>query len=134
MSVQDDKTAGQGDDTAGREDDKAHEEGDKARADGDQQLTEKPEPDEDAKGKAAEMMTAYEDKPTLVLPGSGGAVSGTAIGAWLDDDGNPKHSEDSDRDDEDKQEQVDKDKTLNDELRKLAGEENKGEKRPSGGK
>jgi hypothetical protein len=133
MSVQDDKTAGQEDDTAGREDDKAHED-DNDRADGDQQLTEKPEPDDDAKEKAAEMMTAYEDKPTLVLPGSGGAVSGTAIGAWLDDDGNPKHSEDSDRDDEDKQEQVDKDKTLNDELRKLASEENKGEKRGPGGK
>src|ERR1700710_1467149 len=127
MSVQDDKTAGQEDETAGGEDDKA-------RADGDQQLTEKPEPDDDAKGKAAEMMTAYEDKPTLVLPGSGGAVSGTAIGAWLDDDGNPKNSEDADRDDEDKQEQVDKDKTLNDELRKLAGEENKGKKRGPGGK
>ncbi|HEV7361252.1 MAG TPA: hypothetical protein VGN92_09175 [Mycobacterium sp.] len=127
MSVQDDKTAGQEDETAGGEDDKA-------RADGDQQLTEKPEPDDDAKGKAAEMMTAYEDKPTLVLPGSGGAVSGTAIGAWLDDDGNPKNSEDADRDDEDKQEQVEKDMALNDKLRELAAEENKGEKRPSGTK
>jgi hypothetical protein len=127
MSVQDDKTAGQEDETAGGEDDKA-------RADGDQQLTEKPEPDDDAKGKAAEMMTAYEDKPTLVLPGSGGSVSGTAIGAWLDDDGSPKNSEDADRDDEDKQEQVKKDMALNDDLRKLAAEDNKGEKRPSGTK
>jgi hypothetical protein len=127
MSVQDDKTAGQEDKTAGGEDDKA-------RADGDQQLTEKPEPDDDAKEKAAEMMTAYEEKPTLVLPGSGGSVSGTAIGAWLDDDGNPKNSEDADRDDEDKQEQVKKDKALNDKLRELAAEENKGEKRPSGTK
>jgi hypothetical protein len=127
MSVQDDKTAGQEDKTAGGEDDKA-------RADGDQQLTEKPEPDDDAKEKAAEMMTAYEEKPTLVLPGSGGSVSGTAIGAWLDDDGNPKNSEDADRDDEDKQDQVKKDKALNDKLRELAAEENKGEKRPSGTK
>jgi hypothetical protein len=118
MSVQDDRTAGHEGDTADKE--------------GDQHLTEKPEPDEDAKEKAAEMMTAYEDKPTLVLPGSGGAVSGTAIGAWLDDDGNPKNSEDSDRDDEEKQEQVKKDKTLNDELRKLTTEDNKGEKRPPG--
>jgi hypothetical protein len=118
MSVQDDRTAGHEGDTADKE--------------GDQHLTEKPEPDEDAKEKAAEMMTAYEDKPTLVLPGSGGAVSGTAIGAWLDDDGNPKNSEDSGRDDEEKQEQVKKDKTLNDELRKLATEDNKGEKRPPG--
>jgi hypothetical protein len=127
MSVQDDKTAGHEDETAGGEDDKA-------RADGDQQLTEKPEPDDDAKEKAAEMMTAYEEKPTLVLPGSGGSVSGTAIGAWLDDDGNPKNSEDADRDDEDKQEQVKKDMALNDDLRKLAAEDNKGEKRPSGTK
>jgi hypothetical protein len=127
MSVQDDKTAGHEDETAGGEDDKA-------RADGDQQLTEKPEPDDDAKEKAAEMMTAYEEKPTLVLPGSGGSVSGTAIGAWLDDDGNPKNSEDADRDDEDKQEQVKKDMALNDKLRELAAEENKGEKRPSGTK
>ena len=127
MSVQDDKTAGQEDETAVREDDND-------RADGDQQLTEKPEPDDDAKEKAAEMMTAYEDKPTLVLPGSGGAVSGTAIGAWLDDDGSPKNSEDSDRDDEDKQEQVKKDMALNDKLREIAAEDNKGEKRPSGTK
>jgi hypothetical protein len=127
MSVQDDKTAGQEDETAGGEDDKA-------RADGDQQLTEKPEPDDDAKEKAAEMMTAYEEKPTLVLPGSGGSVSGTAIGAWLDDDGKPKNSEDADRDDQDKQEQVEKDMALNDKLRELAAEDNKGEKRPSGTK
>ena len=153
MSVQDDRTAGQEDDTADKEgdtankeddtadkeggtankdDDTANEEGDTANKAGDQHLTEKPEPDDDAKEKAAEMMTAYEEKPTLVLPGSGGAVSGTAIGAWLDDDGNPKNSEDSDRDNKDNQEQVEKDKALNDELRKLAKEENKGEKRPSG--
>ena len=35
-------------------------------------------------------MTAYEDRPTLVLPGTGGSVSGTAVNDWLDDDGNPK--------------------------------------------
>ena len=33
------------------------------------------------------MMTAYEDRPTVVLPGSGGAVSGTAVNDWLDEDG-----------------------------------------------
>ncbi len=118
MSVQDDKTAGE----EGQQPEVSEETG---------QLTEKPEPDDGAKQKAAEMMVAYEDRPTLVLPGSGGAVSGTAIGAWLDDDGNPKNSEDSDRDDQDKQDQVEKDKALNEELKKIAAEENKGEKRPS---
>ena len=92
--------------------------------------TEKPEPDEDAKEKAAEMMTAYVDKPTLVLPGSGGAISGTAVGDWLDDDGNPKHANDEDApaakakadgddkddgetDEHDIEEQVEKDKEFN---------------------
>ena len=56
--------------------------------------TEKPEPDEEDKEKAAEMMTAYKERPTLVLPGTGGAVSGTAVGDWLDDDGNPKYGDD----------------------------------------
>jgi hypothetical protein len=69
VSVQDDKLAGQDD----------------------EQAADKPEPDEDDKQKAAEMMTAYEDRPTLVLPGSGGTVSGTAINEWLDEDGNPKY-------------------------------------------
>ena len=58
--------------------------------------TEKPEPDEEDKEKAAEMMTAYQERPTLVLPGTGGAVSGTAVGNWLDDDGNPKYANDED--------------------------------------
>jgi hypothetical protein len=58
--------------------------------------TEKPEPDEEHKEKAADMMTAYEDRPTLILPGTGGAVSGTAVGDWLDDEGNPKSQGDED--------------------------------------
>lgn len=58
--------------------------------------TEKPEPDEEDKKKAAEMMEAYRERPTLVLPGTGGAVSGTAVGDWLDDDGNPKYANDED--------------------------------------
>jgi hypothetical protein len=107
MSVQDDKTAGQ---------------------EADQHPTEKPEPDEDDKKAAAEMMVAYEDRPTLVLPGSGGAISGTAVNDWLDEDGNPKYADGS-NDDID-QEQVEKDKALNAELKKLAAEDNKGEKRP----
>ncbi|MCV7229757.1 hypothetical protein [Mycolicibacterium komossense] len=48
------------------------------------------EPSESAKESAKEMAKAYEDRPTVALPGSHGTVSGTAIGEWLDDDGNPK--------------------------------------------
>jgi hypothetical protein len=34
-----------------------------------------------------------EDRPTRVLPGTGGTVTGTAINDWLDDEGNPKAGE-----------------------------------------
>jgi hypothetical protein len=108
MTVQDDKAAGQ---------------------------AEKPEPDEEDKKQAAEMMVAYEDRPTVVLPGSGGAVSGTAVNDWIDDDGNPKYNEiadgasDDGSDQQARQEQIEKDKAWNDELRKAAAEDNKGEKR-----
>lgn len=117
MSVQDDKEADQEDD---------------------QRLTEKPEPDEDDKKEAAKMMEAYVDKPTIVLPGTGGSVSGTAVNEWLDEDGNPKHevaegtdaqaNADEGREEKDLQEQIDKDKALNEKLREAATAENKGEK------
>lgn len=45
---------------------------------------------ESAKEEAAKMATAYEDRPTAVLPGSHNTVTGTAINDWLDEDGNPK--------------------------------------------
>lgn len=121
MSVQDDKTAGQQDEVE--------------VSDETGQISEKPEPGDDAKQKAAEMMVAYEDRPTLVLPGSGGAISGTAVNDWVDEDGNPKYGGESgedrsgDKDDKEWQEQVEKDKELNVKLKELAGEENKGEKR-----
>jgi hypothetical protein len=124
MTVQDDKAAGQGEDQQAGEGQKA---------------TEKPEPDENAKRKAAEMMTAYDDRPTVVLPGSGGKVSGTAVNAWLDEDGNPKYNEgpddtgSADEGSDDKAEalqaQIEKDKAWNVELKKAAAAENKGEKR-----
>ena len=49
----------------------------------------KTEVTEKAKEAAAEMARAYEDRPTVVLPGSHGTVSGTAVNDWLDEDGNP---------------------------------------------
>lgn len=164
MSVQDDK--GTEDDKRTAEDDKAPKDETKddrasERAqqadqtggrDEEQPLTEKPEPDEDDKKEAAKMMEAYKDKPTIVLPGTGGSVSGTAVNEWLDDEGNPKHeepegSEGSDaqrsdaeqkgegqRDEEALKEQIEKDKALNEKLREAAQEENKGEKANKGQK
>lgn len=120
MSVQDDKGAGQDDD---------------------QRVTEKPEPDEDDKKEAAKMMEAYKDKATIVLPGTGGSVSGTAVNEWLDEDGNPRHevpegadsqaleTGDDTRDEEALNEQIEKDKALNEVLKEAATAENKGEKR-----
>lgn len=101
--------------------------------------TEKPEPDEEDKEKAAEMMEAYKERPTLILPGTGGAVSGTAVGAWLDDDGNPKYANDEDApaaknnaddnetDDKDIEEQTAKDKEFNEAVLKDAKERAGGE-------
>ncbi|ORA08078.1 hypothetical protein [Mycobacterium arosiense] len=121
MSVQDDKPTDQDDD---------------------RRLTEKPEPDEDDQKEAAKMMEAYEDKPTIVLPGTGGSVSGTAVNDWLDEDGNPKDEEpegggsseglrsegDEGRDERARKDQIEKDKALNEVLREAATAENKGEK------
>ena len=53
-----------------------------------------PEPDEGAKKRAADMMAAYVDRPTVVLPGSGGAISGTAVNDWLDEKGDCKYGKD----------------------------------------
>ena len=58
--------------------------------------TEKPEPDENARAKAKEMMKAYEDRPTAVLPGYDNTVTGTAVNEWLDDDGQPIYGRDKD--------------------------------------
>jgi hypothetical protein len=52
-----------------------------------QQRTEKPEVTDEHKDKAKEMAKAYdEDRPTTTLPGSGGAISGTAVTEWVDDE------------------------------------------------
>lgn len=104
MSVQDDKGTEDDkrtedepkDDRASSRSEQADQTGGK---DDEQPLTEKPEPDEDAKQKAAEMMEAYKEKPTIVLPGTGGSVSGTAVNDWLDDEGNPRHEEPEGSDD-----------------------------------
>jgi hypothetical protein len=51
-----------------------------------QQRTEKPEVTDEHRATAKKMVEAYdEDRPTTTLPGSGGAVSGTAVTDWVDD-------------------------------------------------
>src|SRR5262245_3680639 len=57
--------------------------------------TEKPEVTDEHKEKAKEMAKDMNDeRPTISMPGTDGAVSGTAVNDWIDDDGNPKFSED----------------------------------------
>ncbi|MCV7282910.1 hypothetical protein H7J88_25055 [Mycolicibacterium flavescens] len=56
--------------------------------------TDKPEVTDEHREKAKEMHKPYEeDRPTTKMPGTGGAVAGTAVNDWIDDDGNPKFSE-----------------------------------------
>ena len=45
---------------------------------------------EEGRKEVHDMVEAYEDKPTVALPGTHGTISGTAINEWLDDEGNPK--------------------------------------------
>ncbi len=59
--------------------------------------TEKPEVTEEHRDKAKEMAKDYqEERPTVTMPGTGGAVAGTAVNDWLDDEGNPKFSDNKD--------------------------------------
>jgi hypothetical protein len=59
---------------------------------------ETPELSEEGKEKVREMMQAYDDdRPTAVLPGTGGTITGVAINEWLDDDGNPKFGKDEEQ-------------------------------------
>jgi hypothetical protein len=66
----------------------------------DREMTEKPEVTEEHENIAKDMMKEYdENRPTVTLPGSDGTVAGTAVADWLDDDGNPKYSDESKGDD-----------------------------------
>lgn len=56
----------------------------------DSKRTEAPPITDAHREEAKRVMRAYdEDRPTTVLPGSGGTVSGTAVTDWVDDDGQP---------------------------------------------
>ncbi|MBY0286607.1 MAG: hypothetical protein K2X52_05615 [Mycobacteriaceae bacterium] len=62
--------------------------------------TEKPEVTDEHKDKAKEMRKDYEEeRETVTMPGTDGAVSGTAVNDWIDDDGNPKFSDESNKQD-----------------------------------
>ena len=53
----------------------------------DRPRTEKPEVTDEHKEQAKKVAEAYdEQRPTSTLPGSGGAVSGTAVTDWLDEE------------------------------------------------
>jgi hypothetical protein len=74
--------------------------------------TEKPEITDEHREKAKEMRKDYEeDRPTITMPGSGGAVSGTAVNEWVDDDGNPKFSDQSENQNEDQSENQNEDQS-----------------------
>ena len=60
--------------------------------------SETPELSEEGKEKVRQMQQAYDDdRPTAVLPGTGGTITGTAINEWLDDAGNPKFGKDEEQ-------------------------------------
>ena len=71
--------------------------------------TEKPEVTDEHKQKAKEMAGDKNDeRPTISMPGTDGAVSGTAVNDWVDDDGNPKFSEESENQAKEQSENQDK--------------------------
>jgi hypothetical protein len=68
--------------------------------------SEKPELSDEGKEQVEQMQAAYkDDRPTAVLPGTGGTITGVAVNEWIDDDGNPKFGKD-----EQQKEQQDDDK------------------------
>ncbi|WP_067566906.1 hypothetical protein [Nocardia acidivorans] len=51
-----------------------------------------PEPEitDEHRRQAAEMAASYETgRPTAILPGTDGMVSGTAVNDWIDENGDP---------------------------------------------
>jgi hypothetical protein len=57
--------------------------------------SETPELSEEGKEKVRKMQQAYDDdRPTAVLPGTDGTITGVAISEWIDDEGNPKFGKD----------------------------------------
>lgn len=73
----------------------------KVADDPDAKITEKPEITDEHRAAAKEMRKEYEeDRPTIVMPGTGGTVAGTAVNDWVDDNGDPKFGKDGPEDTE----------------------------------
>lgn len=63
--------------------------------DPDAKITEKPEVKDEHREAAKEMRKEYEEeRPTIVMPGTGGTVAGTAVNEWVDENGDPKFGKD----------------------------------------
>jgi len=61
-----------------------------------------PELSEEGKENVRRMQATYDDdRPTAVLPGTDGTITGVAINEWLDDEGNPKFGKDKQQEDAD---------------------------------
>jgi hypothetical protein len=59
--------------------------------------TEMPEVTDEHKAQANEVYEkSVEDRETIKMPGTDGAVAGTAVNDWVDDNGNPKFSDKKD--------------------------------------
>jgi hypothetical protein len=66
------------------------------------QTPDTPELSEEGKEEVRRMRQAYDDdRPTAVLPGTDGTISGVAVSEWIDDDGNPKFGKDKQQQDAD---------------------------------
>jgi hypothetical protein len=48
---------------------------------------------EEGREEVHQMVEAYKDKPTAVMPGTHRTITGTAVNEWLDDEGNPKYGD-----------------------------------------
>jgi hypothetical protein len=84
---------------------------------------------DEGKEKVEQMQQAYDDdRPTAVLPGTDGTITGVAINEWLDDDGNPKFGKDEqqDKDEQHSDKQQDKDEQHTDRQPEDASQKNAG--------
>ncbi|MFZ3272213.1 MAG: hypothetical protein WA622_20015 [Mycobacterium sp.] len=71
-------------------------------SDDEQPASDTPELSEEGKEEVRKMQAAYDDdRPTAVLPGTDGTITGVAINEWLDDDGNPKFGQEKQQEDAD---------------------------------
>lgn len=67
----------------------------KVADDPDAKITEKPEVTDEHREVATEMRKEYEEKyegerSSIVMPGTGGTVAGTAVHDWVDENGEPQ--------------------------------------------